>query len=88
MQKSARTQLAIFAMVSIPLIWTRNIFIVYDVVLIFVESMSWSTSSILASQFLLIISGQIANLSILGITLYGAWQTGKTVQIFDSDNKA
>ncbi|RMY16774.1 hypothetical protein D0868_00125 [Hortaea werneckii] len=84
-QSRDRPHLARFATIVVPLIWLRNIFIIYDIVLIFVDMSGWSTNSILATLFLLIIFGQFANLTILGMTLYGAWQTGKTVNIFSSD---
>ncbi|RMY61895.1 hypothetical protein D0865_00745 [Hortaea werneckii] len=84
-QSRDRPHLARFATVLVPLIWLRNIFIIYDIVLIFVNTSGWSTNSVLATLFLLIIFGQFANLTILGMILYGAWQTGKTVNIFSSD---
>lgn len=74
--------MARFAMVVVPLIWSRNAFIVYDIVLIFLNTTVWSTKSRLASLFLLIVFGQFANITILGMILYGAWQTGRTVNIF------
>lgn len=66
----------------VPLIWLRDAFIIYDIVLIFVDSSSWSQTSRLASLFLLTIFGQFANVTILGMILYGAWTSGYTVDIF------
>ena len=82
MQIRERPYLARFAIVVIPLIWLRNAFIVYDIVLIFCNSASWSETSRLASLFLLTVFGQIADVAILGMVLYGAWTSGKTVDIF------
>jgi len=69
-------------MVVVPLIWLRNAFIVYDIVLLYLNSSGWSTPATLASQFLLIVFGQLANVTILGMVLWGAWRTGRTVPIF------
>lgn len=72
----------------VPLIWIRNAFIVYDIVLIFVNSSAWSQSATLASVFLLIVFGQFANLTILGMVLYGARQSGRTIQLAGRDSES
>lgn len=64
------------------MIWLRNAFIVLDIVLIFVNSAAWSASTRLACLFLLIVFGQLANITILGMILWGAWSMGKTVNVF------
>lgn len=81
-QSPERPNLARFALVVVPLIWIRNAFIIYDIVLLYVDSAAWSDATVLASQFLLIIFGQITNLTILGMILWGAWRTGRTVPLF------
>lgn len=66
-------------MVVVPLIWLRNAFIIYDIVLLYVHTAAWSQASTLASEFLLIVFSQFANITIAGMVLLGAWRTGKTV---------
>lgn len=66
-----------------PLFWIRNAFIIYDIVILYVNSANWSTDTVLASQFLLVVFGQIVNVTILGMVLWGAWRTGRTVPVFD-----
>ncbi|KAK5163352.1 uncharacterized protein LTR77_010725 [Saxophila tyrrhenica] len=80
---SERPHLARFTFVVVPMIWLRNAFIIYDIVLIYLDSAGWSTTTKLASRFLLIIFGQFVNLTILGMILWGAWKTGRTVRIFE-----
>lgn len=65
-----------------PLIWLRNVFIVVDVVLVHIATNGWSTASNLALVFLLIVFGQLTNLTILGMVFWGAWRMGKTLRIF------
>jgi hypothetical protein len=78
-----RKHLARFACVVVPLIWLRDIFIIYDIVLIYIDTSEWSKSASLATTFLLMIFGQFANLAILATILWGAWRMGKTVPVFD-----
>lgn len=82
-QSPERANLARFAFVVVPLIWIRNAFIIYDIVLLYVNTAPWSTTSVLATEFLLIIFGQITNVTLLGMILWGAWRTGRTVPVFD-----
>ena len=65
-----------------PLIWLRDIFIIYDIILLYVNTSGWSNSATIASTMLLIICRQIANLSILGMVLWGAWRMGRSVNLF------
>lgn len=82
-----RTNLARFALVVVPLIWIRNAFIIFDVVLLYINSAGWPSGALLASQFLLIVFGQIANLVLLGMVLWGAWKTGRTVPLLAGTDK-
>ena len=82
-----RMNLARFALVVVPLIWIRNAFIIFDVVLLYVNSAGWPNEAVLASRFLLIVFGQIANLALLGMILWGAWKTGRTVPLVDRPDK-
>lgn len=66
-------------MVVVPLIWVRNAFTIYDILLLYVNTAAWNRASTLASEFLLIVFSQFANLTIAGMVLLGAWRTGKTV---------
>jgi hypothetical protein len=77
-----RNHLACFAFVVCPLIWLRDIFIIYDIILLYVDTSGWSTSAAGASTMLLIICRQLANLSILGMVLWGAWRMGRSVNLF------
>ena len=81
-QTQERPHLARFATVVVPLLWIRNAFIVYDIVLLYTTSQGWAEDTKLASTFLLIIFGQMTNLTILGMILWGAWKTGRTVALF------
>ncbi|CAJ2511057.1 Uu.00g066820.m01.CDS01 [Anthostomella pinea] len=82
MKISERPQLARFALIVVPLLWLRNFFMIYDIVLLYVDTTGWSTASRLATVFLLIVFGQITNLTILGMVLWGAWRIGRTVPLF------
>jgi hypothetical protein len=68
--------------VVVPLIWRRDIFIIYDNILFYFDPTDWSTSAVTASTILLVIYRQFANLAILGMVLWGAWRMGKTVSLF------
>lgn len=82
-QSPERKHLARFAFVVVPLIWLRDIFIVYDIVLIYIDTAEWSRSASLATTFLLIIFGQFANLAILAAILWGAGRMGRSVPVFN-----
>ncbi|KAI7596791.1 hypothetical protein KC346_g14989 [Hortaea werneckii] len=73
-----------FTIIVIPLLWVRNVFIIYNAVLVYyaAETSEWSESSRLATLFLITIFTQIANVVLLGMILYGAWQLGRTVPLF------
>ncbi|EAT85878.2 hypothetical protein SNOG_07227 [Parastagonospora nodorum SN15] len=86
--KNAHGHLARFAFVVVPLIWLRDIFIIYDIILLYVDTSGWSDNASLATTFLLIIFGQFANLTILAMILWGAWRMGRTVKLFDSNSSA
>lgn len=77
-----RNNLARFVLVVCPLIWLRDIFIIYDIVLLYMDTSTWSNSATIASTMLLIICRQLANLSILGTVLWGAWRMGRSVKLF------
>jgi len=81
-QSPERNDLARFAFTVVPLIWLRDIFIIYDIILLYVDTSGWSDSSVLASTFLLVICRQFANLAILGMVLWGAWRMGRSVSMF------
>ncbi|KAF1829156.1 hypothetical protein BDW02DRAFT_583915 [Decorospora gaudefroyi] len=81
-----RNDLARFAFTVVPLIWLRDIFIIYDIILLYVNTAGWSQTSQDATTFLLVIFRQYANLSILGIILWGAWRMGRTVNLFGGDH--
>lgn len=68
-----------------PLFWLRDIFIVHDVVLLYVNTEGWSTAATLATTFLLIIFRQFANLSILAMVLWGAWRMGRSVNLLSGE---
>jgi hypothetical protein len=87
-QTSERSDLARFAFVVVPLIWLRDAFIIYDIILIYIDTSGWSNTATLATTFLLIIFGQFANLTILATILWGAWRMGKSVTLFDSGSSA
>lgn len=77
-----RHDLARFAFVVVPLIWLRDIFIIYDIILLYVDTSGWSNNAALATTFLLVICRQFANLAILGMVLWGAWRMGRSVSLF------
>lgn len=68
-----------------PLIWLRDVFIVYDVVLLYVNTEGWSTAATLATTFLLIIFRQFANVFILAMVLWGAWRMGRSVDLLSGE---
>ncbi|KAL8957627.1 MAG: hypothetical protein Q9193_005149 [Seirophora villosa] len=75
---TSRPLLARFVYVVVPLIWIRNAFILVNIVLIYQDVAAWSQPASQAVTFLLIIFGQLANLTILGMVLWGAWSMGRT----------
>ncbi|KAJ4378419.1 hypothetical protein N0V86_006122 [Didymella sp. IMI 355093] len=77
-----RKHLLLFALFVVPLIWLRDIFIIYDVILLYVSTEGWSNAATLASTFLLVVFRQFANLSILAMVLWGAWRMGRSVDLF------
>ncbi|RYN32453.1 hypothetical protein AA0119_g3004 [Alternaria tenuissima] len=77
-----RHDLARFAFVVVPLIWLRDIFIIYDIILLYVDTSGWSNNAVLATTFLLVICRQFATLAILGMVLWGAWRMGRSVSLF------
>lgn len=84
-QSPERNDLARFAFIVVPLIWLRDIFIVYDIILLYVSTAGWSDAAVMATTFLLVIFRQFANLSILGMVLWGAWRMGRSVSLFGGD---
>ena len=81
-----RPHMTRFTLIAIPLLWVRNAFIIYNAVLVYYadETSSWSQGSRLATLFLITIFTQMANVVLLGMILYGAWQLGRTVPLFGS----
>jgi len=78
LQNFERPVLTRFTFVVVPIIWLRNALTILDIVLLHVNTTSWSRTTDRAVAFLLIIFGQIANLVILAMVLYGAWRIGKS----------
>lgn len=74
--------MARFAFLVVPLIWLRDLFIIYDVVLLYVDTTDWSDAATLATTFLILVFRQFANLGILALILWGAWRMGRSVKIF------
>ena len=68
-----------FTYIVVPVVWLRNAFTIFDIVLLYVDTRGWSDTTDTAVAFLLIVFGQIANLAILGMILYGAWSNGISV---------
>lgn len=85
-QNSERPLLARFAFVVVPIIWLRNIFIIVNIVIIYYSVSNWSSSTNQALTFLFIIFGQLANLTILFMVLWGAWSMGRSAGL-SKDNK-
>ncbi|KAF2844774.1 hypothetical protein T440DRAFT_512019 [Plenodomus tracheiphilus IPT5] len=81
-QSNERNHLARFAFVVVPLIALRNIFIILDIILLYLDTSNWPTSASLAVTFLLLIFRQFANLAIVAIILWGAWRMGRTIKMF------
>lgn len=69
-----------FALFVVPLIWLRDVFIIVDIVLIYVDAAGWSSASRLAVTFLLIVFGQFANLTILTTVQWGAWRMSRIMR--------
>ncbi|TKA24875.1 hypothetical protein B0A50_06604 [Salinomyces thailandicus] len=88
-QNPDRPHMRRFTLVVIPLLWIRNAFIIYNAVLVYYasETSAWSRGARLATVFLLTIFTQMANAVLLGMILYGAWQLGRTVPIFQSGRR-
>ncbi|KAL9014491.1 MAG: hypothetical protein Q9173_000871 [Seirophora scorigena] len=75
---TSRPLLARFVYAVVPIIWIRNAFILVNIVLIYQDVAAWSRPASQAVTFLLIIFGQLANLTILVMVLWGAWSMGRT----------
>lgn len=73
-----RPLLARFTFVVVPLIWMRNLFIIVNIVMIYENVSNWSSSANQALAFLFIIFGQLTNLTILFMVLWGAWSMGRS----------
>ena len=76
-QNPERPILQRFTYIVVPLVVARDVFIIVDIVMIYVSYASWSTASQQALAFLLIVFGQYANLGILAMVVWGAWSMGK-----------
>jgi len=77
-QNLERPMLTRFTFVVVPIIWLRNVFTILDIVLLYVNTSSWSGTTDSAVAFLLIIFRQLANLTVLATVLFGAWKVGKS----------
>ncbi|KAL7775719.1 hypothetical protein CFE70_009563 [Pyrenophora teres f. teres 0-1] len=66
-----RNDLLRFTFIVVPLIWIRDAFIIYDVVLLYVNTAGWSRTAMEATSFLLLLGRQYANLGILAMVLWG-----------------
>lgn len=67
-----------FTFAVVPLIVLRDVFIIVSIVMIYVDSAQWSDTSQQALAFLLIVFGQLANITILFMVLWGAWSMGRS----------
>ena len=56
-----------------PVILARDVFIILDIVLLYVSTTDWGTTTQEAVAFLLVIFGQLANLWVFFIVAWGAW---------------
>ncbi|KAF7565824.1 hypothetical protein A1F97_10081 [Pyrenophora tritici-repentis] len=74
-----RNDLLRFTFFVVPLIWIRDAFIIYDIVLLHVNTAAWSRTAMEATNFLLLLGRQYANLGILSMVLWGAWRMGRSV---------
>ncbi|KAI0025420.1 hypothetical protein F4780DRAFT_791066, partial [Xylariomycetidae sp. FL0641] len=84
---SERGHLARFALVTVPLLVLRSLFMVYEIVLLYVDTTAWSPAARLATVFLLIVFGQILDLVLLAAVLWGAWRMGKTIRKFEREHR-
>jgi hypothetical protein len=81
-QSPERKDLARFAFLVVPLIWLRDLFIIYDIILLYISTANWSDTAVMATTFLLVLCRQFANLTILAMVLWGAWRMGRSVKLF------
>lgn len=72
--KSALTRIV---MLVTPIVWIRNAFSVAQIVIIYYNYNSWSRRTNRALAFLFIIFGQLCDLAILALLLWGAWSFGR-----------
>ncbi|KAF2851802.1 hypothetical protein T440DRAFT_498309 [Plenodomus tracheiphilus IPT5] len=74
---TARPALTRLVMMITPLVFTRNAFSIAQVVLIYKDVNNWSRTTNQALAFLFIIFGELSNLAILFVLLWGAWSFGR-----------
>lgn len=77
-QNPERPILRRFTFVVVPLIVLRDAFIVVSIVMLYVNYTDLGRNSRQATAFLLIIFGQLTNLTILFMVLWGAWSMGRS----------
>jgi hypothetical protein len=64
-------------MLITPLVWLRNGFTIAQIVVIYYDVTVWSHTTNQALAFLFIIFGELCDLCILALVLYGAWSFGR-----------
>ncbi|KAI8942993.1 hypothetical protein NX059_001031 [Plenodomus lindquistii] len=74
---NSRPALTRFVVMITPLVFARNAFSIVQVVLIYEDVNSWSRTTNQALAFLFIIFGELSNLAILFVLLWGAWSFGR-----------
>lgn len=64
-------------MLVTPIVWVRNAFSVAQIVIVYYNNNAWSRRTNRALAFLFIIFGQLCDLAILALLLWGAWSFGR-----------
>ncbi|GIZ49308.1 hypothetical protein CKM354_001234000 [Cercospora kikuchii] len=77
---SGRPILARLVFYAVPIWALRNVFLIVDVAMAYTSAESWSIATRQALAFLLIIFGQIADLAIFLIVIWGAWTMGRVAR--------
>lgn len=72
-----RTTLSRTVPLFTPIVWVRNCFLVAQIVIIYYNERNWSRMTNQALAFLFIIFGELSDLAILAILLFGAWSFGR-----------
>lgn len=72
-----KSPLTRIVMLVTPIVWIRNAFSVAQIVIIYYNNNAWSRRTNRALAFLFIIFGQLCDLAILALLLWGAWSFGR-----------